>query len=198
MQAAHAAAAHDLLPLMDECWCDLLPNIISEEWTVCQKGGCIRFGCGPIACAWNIFETWIWFIWIWLACREILTLSSFELMKLSAVRYSALATLKSFRIWGQRERTKGRILKLPTASPSGPKRTYVAGRQWQSLFFTVNEKRAQSQLRFEVWSGIVCSTGSVLEGKRPKRGSRECRFSVVTQACTEPRRVAAAQTNGGL
>jgi hypothetical protein len=40
MQAAHAASVRDLLPLMEDCWCDLLPSIIAEEWKVGQKGRC--------------------------------------------------------------------------------------------------------------------------------------------------------------
>lgn len=38
MQAAHAASVRDLLPLMEDCWCDLLPSIIAEEWKAGQKG----------------------------------------------------------------------------------------------------------------------------------------------------------------
>jgi hypothetical protein len=40
MQAAHAASVRDLLPLMEDCWCDLLPSIIADEWKVGQKGRC--------------------------------------------------------------------------------------------------------------------------------------------------------------
>ncbi|GAQ82513.1 hypothetical protein KFL_001140010 [Klebsormidium nitens] len=37
ISAAHAASTRDLLPLIDDCWCDLIPSIIGEEWTVSQK-----------------------------------------------------------------------------------------------------------------------------------------------------------------
>ena len=38
-QSARAAACADLQAEVSGCWCDILPEVLAEEWRACRRGG---------------------------------------------------------------------------------------------------------------------------------------------------------------
>lgn len=37
-QSAYKAARDDIIKELTDCWCDVIPSVVTEEWRVCRKG----------------------------------------------------------------------------------------------------------------------------------------------------------------